>query len=86
MLVTIFDIRDASFTFLGNKVEIDSFTYLVKFKKKFDFTLTIILTLIRLWPDFFGPDTFYCAKKSILLCAIYFKNKFPKRPFYLEFS
>ena len=49
MLVTIFDIWDASFTFLRNKIEIDSFTYLVKFKKKFDFTLTIILIPIKIW-------------------------------------
>ena len=35
---------------------------------------------------FFGPDTFYRAKKSILLSAIYFKNKVQIRPFYLEFS
>ena len=48
--------------------------------------LNVKLVLIGLWSDFFGPDTFYRAKKSILLSTINFKNKVPIGPFYLEFS
>jgi len=44
------------------------------------------LTHIRLWTDFFGSDASYGTKEGILISGIWFKNKFPTRPFYSKFS